>query len=347
MTNNAKTMTDDNQQPIDAVITWVDGQDPKHMAKLNAYIAEIGGRRPVTADPTRFHNDGEISYCVVSLLKFAPWLRYIHIVTDDQTPDIFNQLKGTPWEHKVKLVDHKDIFAGYEHVLPTFNIRSIMTVLWRIPGLSERFLFLNDDFALLQPVVPENFFHANGIVVRGQWRAMSDNRLVAKLRNLWFKYVPKTESQKLRDRAKHREAQKNSARLAGFTDKYFWLRHEPHPWRVSTMKNFFDKNPELFLSNIVPKLRSPDQFICESLAAFLEMQAGTAIVDHSLKAFKVDPPGQADWRLKHMIQRADSDSHYAFTCVQSLEKAEPELRQFIIDWLDRRIGSLDELIKQS
>ncbi|RYY76546.1 MAG: capsular biosynthesis protein [Gammaproteobacteria bacterium] len=339
-------MFEGNHQAIDAVVTWVDGQDPKHVQKLNAYIADIGGRRPVAADPTRFHNDGEITYCIISLLKYAPWLRYIHVVTDDQTPEIFNQLKGTPWEHKVRLVDHKDIFSGYEFALPTFNIRSIMTVLWRIPDLSERFLFLNDDFALIQPVFPQNFFYENGIVVRGQWRNMGSNLFLSLWRNLYFKLFPNRVNPKQRDRAKHRDAQKNSARLAGFTDKYFWLRHEPHPWRISTIKRFFDQNPNLFLKNLSPKLRSPDQFICESLAAFLEMQAGTAVIDKSLKAFKVDPAGQTKWRLKKMISRADANQKYAFVCVQSLEKGSPELRKYITDWLDRRIGSLDELARQ-
>lgn len=339
-------MFGENFPAIDAVVTWVDGQDPRHLKKLNEYIAEIGGQRPVTADPTRFHNDGEINYCVVSLLKFAPWLRYIYIVTDDQVPNIFDQLRGTPWEEKVKLVDHKDIFVGYEHVLPTFNIRSIMTVLWRIPGLSENFLFLNDDFSLIQPVMPENFFHKNGVVLRGQWRPMEDKRLISRLRNYWFKFVPKTKQQKLRDRAKHREAQKNSARLAGFVDRYFWLRHEPHPWRVSTTKAFFEQNPELFKKNLEPKLRLPDQFICESLAAFLELKAGTAILDESLLALKIDPPDQSEKELRKMIERADRDPSCAFICVQSLEKAPPELHQHIVNWLDRRIGSLADLLAE-
>lgn len=340
-------MSSENFHPIDAVVTWVDGQDPKHLKKLNAYIAELGGQRPVTADPTRFHDDGEINYCIVSLLKFAPWLRYIYIVTDDQVPDIFNQLKGTQWEEKVKLIDHKDIFSSYEHALPTFNIRSIMTVLWRIPGLSERFLFLNDDFSLIQPVRPEDFFHENGIVLRGQWRSMEDRRLIARLRKWWFKFIPKTKKQILRERAKHREAQKNSARLAGFTDRYFWLRHEPHPWRISTIKTFFDQNPELFEKNLAPKLRLPDQFICESLAAFLELKGGTAFIDESLMALKIDPPDQTEKELRNMIERADRDASCVFICVQSLEKAPPELHQHIINWLDRRIGSLDDLLAEN
>lgn len=331
--------------PIDAVVTWVDGQDPKHLQKLNAYIAEIGGFKPRTADPTRFHNDGEINYCLISLLKFAPWLRNIYLVTDDQVPAIFKSLKGTPWENKVKLVDHKTIFSGYEEVLPTFNIRSILTVLWRIPGLSERFLFLNDDFALIRPVKPENFFHENGIVLRGEWRPMRDKRWANRIRDVWFQYIPKTKKQKLKDRAKHTNAQIHSARIAGFSDQYFWLRHEPHPWRVSTLKIFFDNNKNIFERNLRPKLRDPDQFICEALAAYLELKAGTAIIDDSLIALKIDPPDQTEAELIDMISQADRDPTCAFVCVQSLEKAQPELHQFIVEWLDRRIGTLGELIE--
>lgn len=334
---------DESLHPIDAVVTWVDGQDPKHLQKLNAYLTQIGGQRPRTADPTRFHNDGEINYCVVSLLKFAPWLRTIYIVTDEQTPDIVNQIKSTPWKDKIKLVDHKTIFAGYEEVLPTFNIRSIMTVLWRIPGLSERFLFLNDDFALIQPVKPEDFFHENGVVIRGDWRSMEDKRWANKIRDTWFRYVPKTQKQKLRDRAKHSNAQINSARIAGFSGQYFWLRHEPHPWRISTIKAFFDKHPTLFEDNLRPKLRDPEQFICEALAAYLELQAGTAIIDQSLMALKIDPPDQAEKDLIQMMNRADQDKSCAFICVQSLEKAAPELHQHIVAWLNRRIGTLQDL----
>lgn len=338
-------MSRENLLPIDAVITWVDGQDPRHLQKLNAYLAEMGGQRPRTADPTRFHNDGEINYCIVSLLKYAPWLRTIYLVTDDQVPDIFNQLKGTPWEEKVKLVDHQTIFSGYEHVLPTFNIRSILTVLWRIPGLSERFLFLNDDFAIIQPVQPEDFFYENGVIVRGEWRSMKDKRWANKIRDLWFRYVPKTKKQKLRDRAKHTNAQIASARMAGFSDQYFWLRHEPHPWRISTIKNFFDKNPEIFEKNIRPKLRDPDQFICEALVAYLELQSGTAFIDESLVALKIDPPDQTEDELIDMIVHADQDKSCAFVCVQSLEKASPELHKYIVDWLNRRIGTLQDLIE--
>lgn len=338
-------MSSESLHPIDAVITWVDGQDPKHIQKLNHYLAQIGGHRPRTADPTRFHNDDEITYCVVSLLRYAPWLRYIYIVTDDQVPDVLRQIKNTSWAPRVKLIDHKDIFAGYEHALPTFNIRSIMTVLWRIPDLAERFIFLNDDFMLIQPVTPEQFFHDGGIVVRGEWRPLQDKRWKTRLRRLWFALVPKTQKQIIHEKVKHRDAQKNTARLAGFTEQYLFLNHEPHPWRKSTTGSFFENNPALLTSNILPKLRSNNQFITEALAAFLEVKAGTAKIDNSLKTLEIDPPKQTEFDIKEMIRRADSDQSYAFACVQSIEMAAPELRAYIKAWLDKRVGTLNDVMR--
>lgn len=332
--------------PIDAVITWVDGQDPKHLAKLNEYLSSIGGKRPKTADPTRFHDDGEITFCLLSILKFAPWIRTIHIVTDDQTPEIFYKLKETEWGYKIRIVDHKVIYRGFEYLLPVFNIRSIMTMLWRIPDLADNFLFFNDDFALIKPVNPEDFFRNNRVVIRGEWRPMEDTRLITRLRKQWRRLFPQTEKQKLQDRAKHTAAQKNSAKIAGFSDKYFWLRHEPHPWRVATTRDFFSEHPDLFASNMQPKLRAPDQFICESLAAYLEIANNNAIFESPLKAFKIDPPDQTEASLRTMIARADNDADYAFVCIQSLEKAPPHLREFIVTWLKHRItpGIPQELI---
>src|SRR6185503_702856 len=111
--------------PIDAVIPWVDGSDPAHKAKLDAHFGKEIDQRPAGADPTRFHDSGEINLCIASLLKFAPWLRTIFIITDEQTPEICSHLSRTAYADRVRVVDHRDIFDGYEEYLPTFNTRSI------------------------------------------------------------------------------------------------------------------------------------------------------------------------------------------------------------------------------
>src|SRR5690606_2257866 len=109
------------------------GGDPVHAAKLDAYLESIGRKRTGAASNARFHNAGEIDYCITSIFKFAPWIRKVFIVTDQQVPAFINKLANTPYESRVKIVDHKDVFAGYEENLPTFNSSSILSMLWRIP----------------------------------------------------------------------------------------------------------------------------------------------------------------------------------------------------------------------
>src|SRR5690242_19748159 len=128
--------------PIDAVVTWVDGNDPAHKAKLEARFGKDVQKHPIGAHPIRFHDSGEIDYCLTSLLKFAPWLRTIFILTDNQVPSIVSALVPTPFADRVRVVDHRQVFCGFEEYLPTFNIRSIMTMLWRMPGLADNFLYL-------------------------------------------------------------------------------------------------------------------------------------------------------------------------------------------------------------
>lgn len=73
---------------IDAVITWVDGDDPAHKAKRMKYASsEVLGAADKAAD-TRFSDLGEIFWCVASLNRFAPWLNRIYIVTDAQDPGL-------------------------------------------------------------------------------------------------------------------------------------------------------------------------------------------------------------------------------------------------------------------
>jgi hypothetical protein len=57
---------------------------------------------------------------------------------------------------KVRVVYHKEFMPGW--ALPTFNSCSIEMFLHRIPGLSERFLYGNDDMFPVSPLTEEDFF---------------------------------------------------------------------------------------------------------------------------------------------------------------------------------------------
>jgi hypothetical protein len=146
--------------PIDAVYTWVDGEDPYwHERKAralrdNGWVASSSGQ---TANHSRFVNRDELRYSLRSLHAFAPWIRHVFLVTDDQVP-AWLDTSGTD----LTVVSHREIF-GDTGRLPTFNSQAIESRLHRIPGLSEHFLYLNDDVFLGRPVAPELFFTPGGL----------------------------------------------------------------------------------------------------------------------------------------------------------------------------------------
>ena len=140
---------------IDIVYLWVDGSDKTWLAKRNAALAAVG--RPVPAyacGDSRFADHGELRYSLRSLARFAPWINHIYIVTDGQRPA---WLADSP---RVTIVDHRDIVPG--KYLPLFNSAAIELFVHHVPGLSEHYLFANDDMFFGTPVSPDFFFDSNG-----------------------------------------------------------------------------------------------------------------------------------------------------------------------------------------
>jgi len=315
---------------VDAVIPWVDGADPSHRRRLEAYLGDGAARPPAAARATRFHDAGELEWCVASILRHAPWFRRIHVVTDAQAPALFGRVAGTPLASRLRLVDHREIFAGYERHLPTFNSRSICSLLWRIDGLAEHYVVFNDDFAILRPIGPEAFFRDGRVVLRGRWHAPAERGVLGALRRL--------AGRRGGDRAGNREAQELSARLAGFEQRYFRLPHVPYPFRRRTLEDFFALHPERLERNIAHRLRSPEQFLAESLAAHLEIARDGAVLGDRLRVVQVKPGEQQEWRLRAKLREADRDDAVAFACVQSLDRASGPLRAAIGAWLDRHVG---------
>jgi hypothetical protein len=325
---------------IDAVVTWVDGADPAHQLKLSAYLAQIGSARGGSAHATRFNDAGELDYCLASLLRFAPWLRRIHVVTDMQVPRQLPRLAGTPYADRVRLVDHREIFSGFEEFLPTFNSESISSVLWRIPGLAEQFLYINDDMMLLRPVRPSDFFRDGKMVVRGKWLPQSEFDWKRRVAAGW-KRLSGTAS----TRHSNLATQQAGARLAGFDRRYYRLYHNPYPMRRSLLQGYFDRNPQKLIDNIRHPLRSPSQFNSESLSIHLGIAEDAAILDNALYTVQLKPRDQSSLRLGYKMARADADPRAAFVVVQSLELAPPEVQARIVAWLDRRVGHLEDVLE--
>lgn len=132
--------------PIDAVYTWVDGRDPQWLERRAQVEPEQGPGRfaELAGGDVRYLNRDELRYSLRSIHAHAPWIRRIHLVTDGQRPSWLREV-----DDRIRVVDHRDLFPDPE-VLPVFNSHAIETVLHRIPGLAEHFLYLNDDVLLMR-----------------------------------------------------------------------------------------------------------------------------------------------------------------------------------------------------
>ena len=101
---------------------------------------------------SRYRDNNELRYSIRSLYKYAPWIRHIYLVTNGQVPAWLNT------DHpRVSVVTHAEIFPNPED-LPTFSSPAIEAHLHRIPGVSRRFIYFNDDVMLGAPVWPDSFF---------------------------------------------------------------------------------------------------------------------------------------------------------------------------------------------
>ncbi len=105
----------------------------------------------------RYRDSGELRYSLRSLVKYAPWIRRIYIVTDNQIPYWLNLETD-----KLFVISHDQIFPNKSH-LPVFSSPAIESHLHLIPGLSKQFIYFNDDVLLGAPVLPEDFALISGV----------------------------------------------------------------------------------------------------------------------------------------------------------------------------------------
>ncbi len=147
---------------VDIVITWVNGSDPAWRAKRDLWQKRIQPNAPSL--PTgnvegRYRDNGELRYLLRSIECYWPGYQKrpprIFLVTDNQAPSWLN--RAHPQLH---LIDHKDIIE--EKYLPLFCSQAIEAGLHHIPGLSERFVYFNDDLFLSRSVDTKLFFGHSG-----------------------------------------------------------------------------------------------------------------------------------------------------------------------------------------
>ncbi len=310
---------------VDAVITWVDGSDPVHKRKRDHSLTQA--QTPLHDNGTNPHRwvcSDELNFCVRSIANHAPWVRRIWIVTDNQIPVI--AALPPEFSAKIVIVDHREIFAGYEDALPTFNSLSIETMLWRIPELAEHFLYFNDDVFLTALVTVADFFAGNDPVLRGKW--IDHTRLA--------------ECSTSRDDASllNHFNQIKAAAMIGYTpDHVFQSAHVVHPMLRSVMAELFDTYPQECNRNASFRFRCTEQFLPQSLHNHACLASGNAAILDTRDYLHVAVGALDQWSVEDVhayLGRAERHE-IKFLCVNDLPEVErnfPDARA----WIEEAIG---------
>lgn len=137
----------DKNMEIDFVMPWVDGSDEN-------WRKEKKRCQPAGNDDDgeeRFRDWDNLKYWFRGVEKYAPWVRKIHFITWGHLPEWMDTSHP-----KLHVVKHEDYIP--EQFLPTFNSNTIELNMHRINGLSEHFVYFNDDIFLLKQLRQEDFF---------------------------------------------------------------------------------------------------------------------------------------------------------------------------------------------
>lgn len=326
----------DNIIKIDAIIPWVNGNDENWQKKINTYLdKKIDFNKK--KESVRFNSIGEINISIKSIIKHAPFFNTIYIVTDDQIPDSFDELHQLAKSSGINLeiVDHKVIFKDYEDFLPCFNSTSIISLIHRIPNLSEHYVLFNDDFFIMKSVTAEDFFVDGLPILRGRWENYYEN---LKIKTLYHKYFS-TKKEKIRwNKGTLKKSMQLGAKLANDGHKYFLKRfHTPVSMRKSTLTDFFSDKENLLKNNIKYKFRdNNNQFITETLSNHLEIKNNTFVYNKKTKLTYFRNYKNYYWvRLKLCL--FEKNKNKAFMTFQSLEIADNKTQEYIVNWLNKKL----------
>ncbi|MDZ7823623.1 MAG: hypothetical protein U5K75_05970 [Ahrensia sp.] len=318
--------------PIHAVITWVDGSNPKYEAIRDQFQEEVERSEPLSenaTNPHRWAHNDELFYCLSSIHNHAPWIDVIWIVTNGQKPSIKNLPDALT--EKIKFVFHDELFAGLVDVLPTFNSLAIESLLWKIDGLSERFVYFNDDVFLTSPIEPEDLFLDNNVVLRGGWRDFS-----AMISDSEQYHQPAFFNHYL---------QINAAAMLDYKAEHlFSTAHVAHPMRRSMFQKLYTEHEADFLRNASFRFRDISQFLPQGLHNHACIKYGLAALKSRKDHFHIYSHFGEDLHASEVQRLLDQGiKNTKFMCINDLPALEdklPDIRQWLMRVIDKSSSAL-------
>ena len=234
-------------QPIDIVIPWVDDTDPVWKAERAKYLGEFHEKK---SNLSHYFRDWDtLRYVFRSIEKHMPWVRKVHFLTCGHVPQWMNLDAEKLHIHK-----HSDFFTE-DSSLPVFSSRPIEMNMMNIPGLSDRFVYFNDDTVVMKPITSERFFRGNIPIdylildiPRGGWLydkirikepyAQTVKNSIRLLNQVFPLAKLYSESPELFFDHSYKKSDRMRTRLLALIRKYKWIKvnHNPQPFILSYLK---------------------------------------------------------------------------------------------------------------
>lgn len=235
-------------EKIDFVIMWVDGNDPAWQKQKQETLA-IDTEEEIDARPQRYRDWDNLKYWFRGVEKNAPWVNKIYFVTWGHVPKWLDT--NNP---KVVIVNHNDFMP--KEGLPCFNANPLELNLHRIKGLSEHFVYFNDDMFIIKKVRKEDFFK-NGLPVDNavlnvhcyseavQWHFGYEQAMGVLNKYFDFKKVIKSNFWKWFSPRNGISKNMRTAVLASCPRfPGIWQHHAPFTMLKSTYNTIWEKEPE-------------------------------------------------------------------------------------------------------
>lgn len=143
------------EEKIDFVVPYVNNNDPVWQKTFMDYFVRVDPKRLATMRNGRYEDIGLIYYQLQLVNKFMPWINKIYLILSNKEQVIPSLLPKN-----VKIVLHREFIPS--RFLPTFNSTTIEMFLPNIKGLSEYFIYANDDMLPIKPLSITHFFNENG-----------------------------------------------------------------------------------------------------------------------------------------------------------------------------------------
>ena len=292
---------------IDMVFSWVDGSSPEYIAARRARMAGVVVGEGDDHE-ARFRQIDELKYALRSVYMFAPWVRRIFIATDSPAP---------AWlaDHPTVTIVRSEEFFADPSVLPTHNSQAVECQLHHIEGLSEHFLYSNDDMFFGRAVGPDMFFTPGGVT----------------------KFIEAETRIGLGDNDAERSGFENAARV---NRKLLWdrfgrittrhLEHTAAPLRRSIAATMEQEFPQEFAKTAASRFRAADNIsVTNSFYHYYALLTGRAVTQTAAKVRYVDTTARAGLNyLPKLLSKRNMD----FFCLNdgSFPEVEAEERAGLV-----------------